>query len=430
MVVTLPGQNGHWLRREQELHLPTIDLVYFNAGGGHRSAALALEAVIREQGRPWAVRLVNLMQILDPQDVFRKTLGMEWEDLYNTRLARGWSLGLAQELKFLQALIRLAHPAMASRLRRYWRRTKPDMVVSLIPNFNRPMYDGLTGARPAAPYVTILTDFADLPPHFWIEPGQAQHFICGTPKAVAQAHAMGYGLGRVHAVSGMIVRPDFYRESRIDRRAELIKLKLDPDRPTGIVLFGGHGSKAMQGIARRLKDTQLILICGHNAALAERLEAMPSAAPRLVVGFTPKVRDFMQLSDFFIGKPGPGSISEAIQQGLPVIVVNNTWTMPQERYNAEWVAETRAGIVLDSFKDIRAGVDEVIARLPELRTRVARIENRAVFEIPEILDRLLHADRAVSAHLRVVPRGDVPRGEAQRAWGAVAPNRQTEAPIR
>ena len=59
--------------------------------------------------------------LLDPQDVFRKTMGMEWEDLYNTRLARGWSLGLAQELKFLQALIRLAHPAMVGRLRRYWR---------------------------------------------------------------------------------------------------------------------------------------------------------------------------------------------------------------------------------------------------------------------------------------------------------------------
>ena len=90
----------------------------------------------------------------------------------------------------------------------------------------------------------------------------------------------------------------------------------------------------MQGIAQRLKDTQLIMICGHNAALAERLSAMPAAAPRLVMGFTSKIRDFMQLSDFFIGKPGPGSISEAIQQGLPVIVVNNTWTMPQERYNA------------------------------------------------------------------------------------------------
>ena len=372
--------------------MSTIDLIYLNAGGGHKSAALALDHVIREQNRPWRVRLVNLMEVLDPTDVFRKTMGMEWEDLYNTRLARGWSLGLAQELKFLQALIRVCHSGVTRRLRRHWRRTKPDMVVSLIPNFNRPMYEALAEARPSAPYVTLLTDFADLPPHFWIEPDQAQHFICGTPRAVAQAHAMGYGPDRVHGTSGMIVRPDFYRASPADRREQLVKLGLEPNRPTGIVLFGGHGSKAMQGIARRLAHTQLIMICGHNAALAERLQLIPARAPRLVIGFTPNISDYMQLCDFFIGKPGPGSISEAIQQKLPVIVVRNTWTMPQERYNADWVDENRVGCVLDSYKAVRRGVEAVIARLPEFRANVARIENRAIFEIPDLLQRLLNHD--------------------------------------
>lgn len=373
--------------------MKTIDLVYFNAGGGHRSAAIALETVIREQGRPWRVRLVNLMEVLDPEGLFHKTLGMYPEDLYNTRLARGWSLGLAQELKFLQAMIRLCHQGMTNRLRRHWRRTHPEMVVSLIPNFNRALYEALAGARPGAPFVTVMTDFADLPPHFWIEPGQSQHFVCGTPKAVAQAHAMGYGAAQVHATSGMIVRPDFYRAAPIDRREALIRLKLDPDRPTGIVLFGGHGSKAMRGIARRLQDTQLILICGHNAGLAQQLAGVPARAPRLIVGFTPKIRDFMHASDFFIGKPGPGCISEAVQQGLPVLVVNNTWTMPQERYNAEWVEENRAGLVLDSFRHIRDAVDDVTRRLPEFRANVARIRNRAVFEIPEILAHILEHDR-------------------------------------
>jgi UDP-N-acetylglucosamine:LPS N-acetylglucosamine transferase len=191
----------------------------------------------------------------------------------------------------------------------------------------------------------------------------------------------------------MIVRPDFYRPCFVDRRAARSELKLDPDRPTGIVLFGGHGSKAMRGIARRLADTQLILICGHNAALAAQLAAAPARAPRLIVGFTPKIREFMHLSDFFIGKPGPGCISEAVQQGLPVLVVNNTWTMPQERYNAEWVEENRAGLVLDSFRNIRRAVDQVIARLPEYRASVARIHNRAIFEIPEILGHILEHDR-------------------------------------
>jgi 1,2-diacylglycerol 3-beta-galactosyltransferase len=388
----------------------TIDLVYFNAGGGHRAAATALETVIRQQGKPWQVRLVNLMKILDPKDVFRKTTGMDWEDLYNTRLARGWSVGLAQELKLLQALIRFSHRSVARRLKRHWRKSRPDLVVSLIPNFNRVMYEGLTAARLGAPYVTILTDFADLPPHFWIEPGQEQHFICGTPKAAAQARALGYGDLRVHRTSGMIIRPDFYLDSPIDRRRELEKLGLDPDRPTGIVMFGGHGSRVMQTIAKRLDDTQLILICGHNRVLEQRLAGMTASAPRLVVGFTAQIRYYMQLCDFFIGKPGPGSISEAVQQGLPVIVVGNTWTMPQERYNIDWVRENNAGIVLDSFRSVREGVAEIVSRLDRFRASMAHIKNRAVFEIPEILERIMQIEQPYDFR---APRRDDTRGSVR-----------------
>ena len=377
--------------------MTTIDLVYFNAGGGHRAAASALETVIRQQGRPWQVRRVNLMNILDPKDVFRKTTGMDWEDIYNSRLARGWSVGLAQELKLLQALIRLSHRSMARRLRRHWRRTRPDLVVSLIPNFNRPMYEAVDSLRPRVPYVTILTDFADYPPHFWIEPRQAQHFVCGTPKAAAQARMQGVGPDRIHVASGMIVRPDFYLETPLDRRAERVKLGLDPDRPTGLVMFGGHGSRAMASIARRLDSVQLILICGHNATLAERLSAMRANAPRLVLGFTSEIRHYMQLSDFFIGKPGPGSISEAVLKGLPVVVVRNTWTMPQERYNTDWVRENNLGIVLESFRFVQQGVREIIDRLDEFRASMSRIQNRAVFEIPDILERILNDDHAHTA---------------------------------
>jgi UDP-N-acetylglucosamine:LPS N-acetylglucosamine transferase len=371
----------------------TIDLVYFNAGGGHRAAATALETVIRAEGRPWQVRLLNLMQVLDPKDVFRKTTGMDWEDIYNSRLARGWSVGLAQELKLLQAAIRLSRRSMAGRLRRHWRKAPPDLVVSLIPNFNRPMYEAVASLTPRVPYVTLLTDFADYPPHFWIEPRQIQHFICGTPRAAAQAHAQGYGEDRVHLTSGMIIRPDFYAQVEIDRCAELRKLNLDPDRPTGLVMFGGHGSRAMQGIARRLDDVQLIMICGHNAALAERLTltSKEARAPRVVMGFTSQMRNCMQLADFFIGKPGPGSISEAVQLGLPVVVVRNRWTMPQERYNTDWVLENGAGIVLESFRFVDEGVRSIIGRLDEFKANLARIQNRAVFEIPAILERILES---------------------------------------
>lgn len=377
--------------------MKTVDLIYFNAGGGHRASALALESVLRAQDRPWRVRPVNLFEVLDPEEKFRKFTGNAPEDWYNKRLARGWTIGMAQELKLLQGLIRFAHARLVRQLQTHWLQTEPDLVVSLVPNFNRPIFDSLASALPGVPYVTVLTDLADFPPNFWIERGQSQHFICGTPKAVEQARILGHDESRIHATSGMIIRPDFYKRPSIDRAEEMSRLGLDPRRPTGLVLFGGHGSKAMIGIAGKLADTtQLILVCGHNKALAAQLRALPSATPRLVVEFSTDMPYYMQLSDFFIGKPGPGSISEAVQQGLPVIVVSNAWTMPQERYNADWVRDNHLGIVHRSFSTIDQAVAQLSSRLDEYRLNVRRIENRAVFEIPEILAGLLQEADQVS----------------------------------
>ena len=371
----------------------TIDLVYFNAGGGHLASAQALSGALQAHDSRWQVRLVNLFEVLDPQDRLRKLTGCAPEDWYNRRLARGWTLGMAQELKLLQGLIRLLHPKLTCQLRQHWLRTGPDIVVSLVPNFNRALHDSLASALPGVPYVTVLTDLADLPPHFWIEPGQQQHFICGTPKAVEQARAQSHDDDRIHATSGMIIRPDFYRPRLTDRSRERIRHGLDPQRETGIVMFGGHGSQAMLGIARRLADRQLILVCGHNRALARQLRAEPAAAPRLVLEFSRDIPHYMQLADYFIGKPGPGSLSEAVQQGLPVIVVDNAWTMPQERYNASWVREHGLGVVHDSLRSVAGAVAELTGRLDEFRCNVRKMDNRALFEIPQLLAGILERSR-------------------------------------
>ncbi|MDZ7590524.1 MAG: hypothetical protein U5L05_07455 [Rubrivivax sp.] len=92
--------------------MTTVDLVWFNAGGGHRAAAQALEQVMRAQGRPWQVRKVNRTEVLDPTGPFRRVTGIEPEDPYNKRLASGLTLGLAQELKLLQGLIRFSRTSL------------------------------------------------------------------------------------------------------------------------------------------------------------------------------------------------------------------------------------------------------------------------------------------------------------------------------
>jgi 1,2-diacylglycerol 3-beta-galactosyltransferase len=151
----------------------------------------------------------------------------------------------------------------------------------------------------------------------------------------------------------------------------------------------------MFDITRRLDATQLplhlILICGRNEKLAAKFNARQWRMPIKVIGFTKEIHKLMRAADFLIGKPGPGSIAEAMVRKLPVLIECNAWTLPQERYNAEWVAEKRVGIVLRSFGEVVSGVQRMLdpAALAEFRKNVAALDNRAIFEIPEILDKLL-----------------------------------------
>ena len=366
-----------------------VDFIFFDAGGGHRAAANALRQVMEQQGSPFEIRMVNLQDVLDAMDVFRKLTGLRLQDVYNLMLKKGWTLGSPQLMVGMHWMIRLFHPKAVRLLEAFWRERRPEMVVSLVPNFDRALCESLARALPNVPFITILTDIADYPPHFWIE-RQVQHFICGSAKAVEQALAMGHAEDKVHRVSGMILNPRFYEIAPLsaeDRSAARARLGFDPAKPVALVLFGGQGSAVMREIARLLPDRQLLLICGNNAKLREKLQTLPHAAPMYVEGFTKEVPHYMQLADYFIGKPGPGSISEAVAMRLPVIVECNAWTLPQERYNARWVRQMGVGTVLPDFRGIARAVEELLAPAAYQRFReaTARLENRAVFEIPGIL---------------------------------------------
>jgi 1,2-diacylglycerol 3-beta-galactosyltransferase len=232
---------------------------------------------------------------------------------------------------------------------------------------------------------------ADYPPHFWIE-RESEFIIVGTERARQQALTMGHPADHIFQTSGMILKPRFYEKTTVDRAAERKRLGLEPDCPTSIVLFGGHGSKVMVDITTKLNEAgsgvQLILICGHNQKLAAELKNLQTRKPIAVVGFIQNVEYYMALADFFIGKPGPGSISEALQFHLPVIVECNSKTLPQERYNAEWVTEKGYGIVVPSFKNIAPAVQRLLqsATFDEFRRRANEYSNRALFEVPIILE--------------------------------------------
>ena len=372
-----------------------IHVVFHDGGGGHRNAALALETIAAQQGRPWQMELVQFQDLTDRLDVLRKLTGIRIQQQYNLMLQNGWTLGSKYILRVLQLTIQLFHGPLVRLLEQYWREHPADLLVSVIPHFNREICESWKAVYPGRPFVTLITDLADYPPRFWIEPLKEQYVIAGTQRAVEQARAFGHDEAHILQASGMILRPDFYVQDTVDLVALRQDMGLGNDLATAIVLFGGHGSKVMYDLTERLNAAglplQLMLICGRNEELAAKLRAQKWKMPVHVVGFTKEIHKLMRAADFLIGKPGPGSIAEAMVRKLPVLIECNAWTLPQERYNTDWIREMQVGVVLKSFREIDGGLGELLdpVNFARFRANAAAIKNRAAFEIPEILGSLL-----------------------------------------
>ena len=82
---------------------------------------------------------------------------------------------------------------------------------------------------------------------------------------------------------------------------------------------------------------------------------------------------------------------------LPVIVERNYRTMVQERYNCDWLEEQGAGIVVPSFAKIAPAVAKLLDPLiyQGFRERIVMLNNRAVFEITGIVEKILSSPRVL-----------------------------------
>jgi len=371
-------------------------LFVIDAGGGHRAAANALMAAADRTQRRWRFRPLSLQEQLDHFDFTRRLTGRSMEESYNHLLRQHWTSVMEPLLRVLHGLIALLHRPLARSLARSLSSCHPAAVVSVLPNFNAVIRDALRSAHPGVPFLVLLTDLADFPPHFWIEP-RVGRVLVGSDRAAQQALALGLPAERISRLSGMVLHPRFYPRAGAEARARVrAELGIPSDAFAVLVLFGGKGSPEMRPLSARLvresPDWHVIIICGDNPALFDQLAEVEERSGRRLhrIGFTDRVAEYLAACDLLVTKPGPGSLSEAFHQGVPVVVVRNRHTIPQERFNTDFVRERELGVVVRHWREIPAAV-AALARDPERRARLranvaALPENRAVFEALDIIE--------------------------------------------
>ena len=307
---------------------PRIIFVIGRGGGGHKAACRAVRDCL-----PADVQ--NTVEVLDGGYAIEaavygrkqlRTSGFDMDELYNLLLRYGF-LWIASTLGILAKIfVFVAHHRIARGLQRMWEDEPPQVVVSFVPYLNAIFRDALAGANPDAKLITVVTDFASSPSHCWIDPCDPKHvdrhhIVAGTPTLQRQCADLGYPKDSVLSTGGMVVHPCFHAARNPGTRADRALISFGAFPPMRV-------EKIVVALALSQPQLELVVLCGGNEALLNRLRARGDVTAESMLP-AEAVRNHMAAATFVVGKPGPGTVTEAIACGA-VVVSENRGVMPQE----------------------------------------------------------------------------------------------------
>ncbi len=357
-------------------------LLISDTGGGHRSAANAIAAALEE--------------IVEP-DAFECRI----EDVAAhcafplTQLGRGYSMALryappvygalyhaTNGRRRYRALVRFCEPLYRERLRDLFLDYKPDVIVSVHPLLNHAALRARADAHMEnVPIVTVVTDLGKVH-ESWLTP-QSNAVVVPAREVYERALSRGVATARL-ALLGHPIHPRF--DDVQGTREELRRaLSLPRDAFVVMLMAGGEGGGKLLSrtlaLARARLPIHLVVVCGRNEALRQRLSdaAATLPTPMQVLGFTDRIPEYMRAADILVTKAGPGTLAEANAAQLPVVVYD--YVPGQERGNVDFVRRNDLGaIAIRSNAEVVRAVRALLhspQRLEEIRRNQAAVAPRS-----------------------------------------------------
>jgi UDP-N-acetylglucosamine:LPS N-acetylglucosamine transferase len=355
-------------------------------GGGHQSAARALEDSLMDWGRLLAHPLkVTTKRVLEESSQASRHLS----DAYNYLLRhhQDWMKYFYWAVNHLKPN---EWPLLIGPASRYGREVieefAPNLMVSVHPMLQHFCAYVLRrlGLSQRVPLVSVVTD-----PCYGFWRGWAcddvQHYFVATDGARQQLLDYGVDESRIR-VEGMPVHPSFHPISE-QHRIELRQAKgLDPSRMTVFInagwVGGGNIASVIESFAHaNLDDTQLVVLAGQNEALFDWAYQTLNhlSVPAKVLGTTQTMHEWMNVSDVMVSKLGGLTTFESLACGLPILADAITPPMPQEAHTGHYLETTGTGMLI--YRP-----DSAVERVSQLRQH------------PEQLARLRQAAAASGHH--------------------------------
>jgi hypothetical protein len=369
-----------------------VDVVYFDAGSGHRSSARGLAAALTTLRPHWQVNVVNIV------DIFAYNKRFHW--IVQTGINHFNNQLKHERLFDLRGLINLSllcHDLVTQpgieQIARYWADRSPDAIVSVTPMYNPVLYRAAQIANPNVVCITIPVDFEEVRSRYWFTPKIEQHYLVASDRLLEQARKTRIPDAFLHPLPGMIIDPAFYCDPPQNIPHEIERLGLDPKLPTGVVSFGGQGSVVVREITKQIALSDLkvnmIFLCGRNTAIYDEVRNLPTPYPKLVLAYAEEPPHYYHhIADFVIGKPGTMTLTESLITCKPFIFIKSRGMAPVQRGNESWVIDHDTGVMANGVKRIVPAIEQVLSS-PVYRENAEKYRHEGVFSAADSVCTLL-----------------------------------------
>jgi 1,2-diacylglycerol 3-beta-galactosyltransferase len=361
---------------------PHIVFYFSDTGGGHRSAAEAIiEAIDLEYKDQVTLEMVDFFKNYAPPP-FNHAAQMY---PYMVKAPRLWGASFhATDGRTQARVITTTMWPIASQAAKMLVRSHPaDLIVTVHPFANSFALKALGQNRP--PFITVVTDMVTTHA-LWFD-RRADRIL--VPTETARSRALKYNMPSEKVqVVGLPVA-DRYCQPLGDKRILREKLGWTLDKPIVLMVGGGEGMGPLAKTAREIDasglDLGLVIVCGRNQKLKASLQAESWENPTMIYGFIREMPDFMRAADFIVTKAGPGTIAEALNAQLPIILYSK---LPgQEDGNVTFVQQEGAGVWAPTPLEVVRTLTRWISR-PAERQKV--IENCRRAGRPEAARKIAH----------------------------------------
>ncbi len=318
---------------------PHILFLFSDTGGGHRSATEAIiEALQIKFGDTFTCEMVDVFKAYAPTPLNRMP---DWYP-YMVKAPQLWgaSFYATDGRPQARAITATMWPVAARVARRIIRNHPSDLVVTVHPLATSWILKALGKNRP--PFITVVTDMVTTHA-LWFD---HRSDLILVPTEIARQKALQYGVqeDRLRVVGQPVAQK--YCVPAGDKSALREKLGWPKDKFVVLAVGGGEGmgplAQTVRAIAEAGLDLALEVVAGRNQRLKASLEKVSWPVPTQIYGFTREMPDFMRAADALVTKAGPGTIAEAFNASLPIILFAR---LPgQEDGNVKYTVQVGAGV--------------------------------------------------------------------------------------